>query len=105
MSNIPNSPANVLSADGAASPLGAFNYFLITKASAAAITLAAPVADGQRCTFQDGSGHAHTVTTPANGVNGANHVLTFGGTAFQFCELISYNGTWNVLAVSGVTIS
>lgn len=105
MSSFPNQGRNVLSADGAASPLAASNYFPITKTSAAAITLALPTADGQRCTFQDLTGHAHTVTTPASGVNGASHILTFGGAALQFVELIADNGTWNVLAQSGVTVS
>lgn len=111
MSNFPNQPANTLSAAGAISPLAQSNYFAITATGAIALTLAAPVADGQRVTVQDTTGHAHTITTPANDINGASHVVTFqsgsplASAVAAFVELIAYNGSWWVLASSGVTIS
>lgn len=85
----------------------------ITAASTAALTLAAPVAglpsaggnDGQHMFVIDTTGHAHTVTTPTNAINGSKHVITFGGTAASFVELRAYNGVWYVLAQSGVTLS
>lgn len=109
MSNFANRPANLLAADGAITPVASDNYFGITKASAAALTLALPTVDGQRVTLQDLGGHAHVVTTPiasppTAGFNGSHATLTFGGTLAQFCELVSQGGSWYVLASSGVTV-
>ncbi len=116
MSNFANRPANYLAASGAAAPVSADNYFPITVAGVGAITLALPTVEGQRCTFQDLTGHAHTVTTPSNGINGLHTTLTFGGTVAQFADLIAVTSpqvgsppvsglTWMVLASSGITIS
>jgi hypothetical protein len=103
--------ANVVSASGAVIP-GGGNY-VITKAGVAAITLAVPTAgsvanggiDGAKMTFIDVGGHAHTVTTPASGINGADHIATFGGTVGNFIELVAYNGVWYVTASAGITLS
>jgi len=54
---------------------------VIFTAPAAALLLSAPRAgldDGKELTIIDGSGYAHTVTTPANGINGAWNTITFG---------------------------
>lgn len=88
-------------------------YCPITDSSAAALTLAAPTAglpaaggnDGQLLVFVDITGHAHTITTPSNGLNGNKHIATFGGTVGNFIELRAYNGVWYVLAQSGITLS
>ena len=85
----------------------------LTYAGAAAFTLAAPIAglqsaggdDGRELTIIDPGGHAHTVTTPSNGINGNKHVATWGGTAAQFGTFIAYNGEWLLAAQSGVTLS
>jgi hypothetical protein len=75
---------------------------VITAAGVAALTLAAPVAgspasggnDGQELKILDQSGHAHTVTTSSNEINGNHHVLTSGGSAGDSVTLTAYNGVW-----------
>jgi hypothetical protein len=102
---------NPVAASGAVAP-GGGNY-AITKSGVAAITLALPTAgslanggqDGQKMIFFDTGGHAHTITTPASGINGADHIATFGGAVGDFIELIAYNGVWYALASSGITLS
>jgi hypothetical protein len=87
--------------------------FDITKGSAAAYTLALPVAGLPQNGGQDGyvlkicssTAFAHTVTTPANGLNGANHILTFGAAVGNGVELHAKNGTWLVFNKNGVTVS
>lgn len=85
----------------------------IETAGVDACTLAAPVAgapssggnDGLSITIFDNSGHAHTVTTPANAITPSHHVLTFNGTQGSFVTLTARNGKWLVEASSGVTPS
>jgi len=85
----------------------------LTKAGVAAMTLAVPTAglqsaggdDGRELVVIDTTGHAHTVTTPASGIDGADHIATFGGTVGQFGTFIAYNGAWYLAAQSGVTLS
>jgi hypothetical protein len=75
---------------------------IITAAGVAALTLAAPTAgspanggnDGQELKIIDQSGHAHTVTTPSNDINGSHHVLTSGAAAGDSVTLTAYNGVW-----------
>lgn len=85
----------------------------LTGGSAQAMTLAAPTAgsqasggdDARELTVIDTTGHAHTVTTPANGINGADHIATFGGTVGKFGTFIAYNGVWYLAASNGITLS
>lgn len=51
------------------------------------------------------SAYAHTITPPANGVNGNHHVITFGGAVTDFIELIALAGAWTTDGQSGATIS
>lgn len=102
MSSIANKAPNLITAAGAVT-VGAINS--INAASALALTLALPTIDGQEALFVDETGHAHTITTPATGVNGALHILTFGGTAGQGCHLVSRNSSWWTVSVNGVTAS
>jgi hypothetical protein len=75
---------------------------IITAAGVAALTLAAPVAgspanggnDGQELKVIDQSGHAHTITTPANGINGNHHIATSGGGPGDTITFTAYNGAW-----------
>jgi len=75
---------------------------VITAAGVAALTLALPVAgspasggnDGQELKILDASGHAHTVTTPANGINTTHHILTSGAAIGDSVTLTAYNGSW-----------
>jgi hypothetical protein len=85
----------------------------IETAGVNATTIAAPAAgspasggnDGLSITIFDNSGHAHTVTAPANGITPAHHLITFNGTQGSFVTLTARNGKWLVEASSGVTVS
>ena len=86
----------------------------ITAGSAAALTLAVPVSglpsaggnDGQELNIIDTGGHAHTVTTPSNGISPSHHVATFGGTAGSNLALVAIGGVWYPLNTSlGITFS
>jgi hypothetical protein len=74
----------------------------ITDSAAALLTLALPVAgaplpngtggnDGARLTIMSATAHAHTVTTPANGINGSKHLVTFAAVGDSI-ELECFNG-------------
>jgi hypothetical protein len=73
-----------------------------TYAGVAAMTLAAPVAgspaaggnDGQTLKIIDVSGHAHTITTGASGINGNHHIATSSGSAGDEISFTAYNGVW-----------
>jgi hypothetical protein len=79
-----------------------------------AATLALPVAGNtdQNLNGQDNigiliidtTGHAHTVTTPTNGVVPSHHLITFNGTVGSWVKLIAYNAKWYPVGSSGVTI-
>jgi len=106
--------------------------FFITTAGVDAVTLALPKAgapapywgslnpggsmapdvpggdDGRVVRFisAGAAAHAHTVTTPANGIANAKHIATFAGLAIgEFIEFIAYNGIWFPLAQSGITLT
>jgi hypothetical protein len=69
---------------------------LINKTSAAAMSLAAPTAgfdDGKKLKIIAATAHAHTVTTPANEINGASDTVTFAAVG-DWVELVAYNGIW-----------
>jgi hypothetical protein len=75
---------------------------IINGAGVVALTLALPIAGAPSSGGQDGNtlqilsatAHAHTVTTPANGINGADDTATFSGTLPNVLELTAYNGKW-----------
>src|SRR5579864_6673782 len=83
----------------------------ITSSGVNAMTLAAPVAglpsaggdDGKILVIMSTTAHAHTVTTPANVINGADDTITFSGAVTDFSELRAYNGKWRQAAESGST--
>jgi hypothetical protein len=85
--------------------------YVITGTAAEAISLALPVAgqagqDGRIIRIISDTAFAHVVTTPANGVNGTLHILTFAGAVGNSITLEAYNGTWlQVGANFGVTVS
>jgi hypothetical protein len=66
-----------------------------------ALTLAVPTAgtiasggdDGRLLRFMAVTAHAHTVTTPANGIDGAHHIATFAAAGDKL-ELLADNGIW-----------
>ncbi len=85
----------------------------INAAGVDACTLASPVAgapsaggnDGCRLTIIDVGGHAHTVTTAANKINGNKHIATFNATVGSCIELIAWNGVWWVVQAAGVALT
>lgn len=109
MSSIPNRTPNVITAAGAVSP-ALFNH--INAAGNLALTLAAPIADGQEVNFVDETGHAHTLvigivgSPPTSGLNsGLKSTITFNGTAGSFVRLVSRGLNWWALDQNGVSLS
>jgi len=102
----------VLSGDGAITIKQGTVF--ITKGSAVAGTLAAPVAglptaggdDGKRLLIESTTAFAHVITTPANKINGADDTATFGTAVSNSIELVAYNGVWYVAnTAKGVTLT
>ncbi len=95
---------------GAIAPGG--KAFLKTG-TAGAMTLPLPLAGAQSAGGQDGmamiitalDAEAYTVTTPADGYNGADHVATFGGAIGDSILLLAFGGTWLVTQNNGITLS
>lgn len=87
---------------------------IITSGGVNALTLAIPVAgslnaggdDFKRLKIIAQTAHAHTVTTPADGINGADDTATFGAAVSNTIDLLAYNGVWYVDGTpKGVTLS
>ena len=86
---------------------------VITKAGIAAMTLAAPTAgaqtaggdDNKKLTILSTTAFAHTITTPANGLNGSLHICTFAANVGSAIELIAYNGAWYMVNDIGATLT
>jgi hypothetical protein len=74
----------------------------IGSAAALAMTLASPTAlqDGTTIFVTAETAHAHTVTTPANGINGSKHIVTFAAEG-DGVELEALGGVWNVRSLVG----
>src|SRR5574340_109173 len=103
----------VMAADGAISIPGADSTVVaVTKSSAACVmTLAAPTAgtdDYKVVTVLSNTAKAHTVTTPANkiqdGSGTTKDTATFAAQAGACFALMAYNGLWNLLYASNVTL-
>lgn len=82
---------------------------VITKGSAAAITLAAPVAahNGMRVTFIAASAYAHTITQSSDGFNGggaSKDVATLGGALGDGLTVEAYNLKWYVVSNINATL-
>jgi hypothetical protein len=80
---------------------------VISKATAAAITLAAPGAgdDGKILHVVDVDGSAHVVTHVAGYNGGANDLATFGGAAGDAMTLVAFGEAWYTLNLRSVTLS
>jgi hypothetical protein len=85
----------------------------VTKAGVDALTLFTPIAglpsaggdDGRVLRIKSTTANAHTVTTAANAINGADDTITFGGAVTDYAELVAYNAKWWQVAESGSTLS
>jgi hypothetical protein len=102
-------PVQYASADGAISIKE--GVVIITKGSAAALTLAAPVAfadDGKRLVIVSAGAFAHTVTQTTPGFNGGgtgSDVGTFAAAIGNAMVLIAHNGVWLTESLRGVTLA
>lgn len=87
--------------------------FHITKPSAAAYTLRAPIAglpqqggeDGVVLRICSSTAFAHVVTTPANKLNGNKLTATFAAAIGNGIELHAKGGVWLVFSNNGVTLT
>ena len=72
------------------------------SAGALAMTLAVPTAaqDGTQIFVTAETAYAHTITTPANGINGTKHIVTFAARG-DGVVLEAMNTVWNVRALIG----
>jgi hypothetical protein len=86
---------------------------IVTKGSAAAITLSAPTAglqsaggdDGKELAVLSTTAFAHTVTTPANKINGNKLTATFAAAVGNMVEFYAYNGIWYMRSQQGITLT
>lgn len=102
-------PHYVVDTNGAIPVLAQSVY--ITKATAAVLTLATPVAgkdDGKQIRIISTTAAAHTVTNATTGFNGAGaagDVATFAAAIGNNLVVEAYNGKWYVVSSVGVTIA
>lgn len=98
----------VYSADGAIAV--ASGQAVITKGSAAAMTLAAPTTaqNGIVVVITAGSDFAHVITSTGNildGTTGANNTITLAAFKGSSCTLMAYGQKWLVLSNQVATIA
>lgn len=96
------SPVNYLTASGAI-PVQS-GTFALNGSGALAMTLAAPTTaqDGVTLTISAQTAHAHTVTTPANTINGNKDTVTYAAVG-DFVVLRAVNGLWIAIGIGGPT--
>lgn len=108
-SNVGANPINVYSADGAITV--APQRAVMTKGSAAAMTLAAPTAAQAGTTIQliAGSAFAHVITATGlidDGVTGgAKNTVTLGAFVGATATLMAYNLHWVLLSKTVATVA
>jgi hypothetical protein len=99
----------VITGDGAITVSdGAGRTVVLTKGSAAAITLAAPNRNGQVIRVVSASNFAHVVTATGlihDGTTGAHNTATFAAFAGASITLYGYVGKWYTVATIGQTIA
>jgi hypothetical protein len=92
---------------GAITPPRKNTLVVLTKATAAAMTLAGPskADNGIVMTILSQTAAAHTVTYTAGiyGDTTSSDVLTFAAKAGASCTLVAYNGAWGAQALTNVT--
>jgi hypothetical protein len=77
---------------------------LLTAAGVVTATLPLPIAgppgvgdDGKIICFISTTANAHTVTTPAGGLNKTLHIATFAAAVGAYMWLVAFGGSWYVL--------
>jgi hypothetical protein len=87
---------------------------VLNGGAAQAMTVALPttvnpqgvnIADGAVLKIVSASAFAHTVTTPANGLNGNKLSATFANVVGSWVELTAVNGIWVVTGSNGITLA
>lgn len=78
--------------------------------TAGAFNIGAPTAptaaiEGAMMTFIAQDAEAYVLTTTANGYNGSTHIATFNGTAGSSFTIVAKGTQWDVLTLTGVTLS
>lgn len=102
-------PVNILSVDGAI-PAHASGFYVITKGSAIALTLAAPTAtmdDGIEIVITSSTAFAHVITATGLLKTGASTVNTATCSAFAGASVTfkAYQGLWYVLSQNAQTFA
>lgn len=99
------SDVQTIAGDGAITVLSGDVY--LDKASAAAITIAAPDQDGQAIWVITSTAQAHVITQATDGFNakGSSGTVTFTAAIGNACLLKSRNGHWYVPVKTGVTVA
>jgi len=102
--------ATVISGDGAiAVPADDFSIVILTKGSAAAITIPAATAadEGKTIRVISGGGYAHVITQGTVGFNGkgSSGTATFATAAGNAVDLVAYNSIWWAAIKNCVTIA
>jgi hypothetical protein len=99
--------ATVYTADGAIATSSGIK--VISKTSAAAMTLAAPAADGDEITLIAGTAFAHVITATDlidDGVTGgAKDTITLGAFVGACATLVGYNGHWVLKSKTVATVA
>jgi hypothetical protein len=99
--------ATVYTADGAIATNSGIK--VISKTSAAAMTLAAPAADGDEITLIAGTAFAHVITATDlidDGVTGgAKDTITLGAFVGACATLVAYNGHWVLKSKTVATVA
>lgn len=82
------------------------NIGLVTG-TAGAFTLALPTLqqEGIELTLTALDAEAYTVTTPASGINGTDHIATWGGAIGNTARLRAQDLQWSLIFANGVTLS
>lgn len=87
---------------------GAGKTVVLTKGSAAAVTLAAPSRNGQLIRIVSATNFAHVVTATGlihDGTTGAHNTATFAAFSGASISLYGYEGKWYTIATIGQTIA
>lgn len=95
-------------ADGGTIAVRRGRYTLVALAVASADTalpLPTQADNGKMVVIWSEFAHAHVITTPATGINGALHLATFGAALGNSITLVARNASWWVLANVGVVLS
>jgi hypothetical protein len=95
-------------ADGGTIAVQRGRYTLVCLAIASADTalpLPTQADNGKIVVVWSEFAHAHVITTPATGINGALHLATFGAALGNSFVAVARNGSWWVIGNIGVVLT